>query len=448
MKYPHSLVLKMSLKRSDLAVYCRQILTLIFVLLLTSTIATSSALAAKRRRKAKHYGPNPTHPVVLWARTLLESADRDQRKIAAFKLSQYSQSIFQEEALRALFQCSKDIDVEIRVLCAKALGKAGTSSQADNIRQLLLERYKTDPLLRNTIVRAFMARQDGSLQVQETLLSALKSSSNVEERLALLKYFVVFGSGSNDFSDALVDVFKKSDNPRIQNAVVEALSARGKGQDNVITLLTQCTESHNTPLVLNCLAGLQQQGKKDPRTWLAVEKTIKSDDPDVLMATLDVINSMPENPNVAIATRLVELMGQVEDEDLQEKIILSLGVAGDQGQSLVGALLELMQNKSVDDGVKTAAALTLGKQADQYPDKAQEVLSGCSTASKSQTLRTACQLGGKEIKARQLLNAENAKAKGLVTESTAGSAQTTAERKPADKETDQESGSAKKTDKK
>jgi HEAT repeat protein len=387
-----------------------RLFTLTLLVLTLFSVFADPAMAAKRRRRAKHYGPPPTHPVVLWARTLSESTDREQRKIAAFKLSQYSLQIFQDEAIRTLGKCSKDPDTEIRVLCVKAMGKAGTSSQADSIRQALLENYKADPSLRNTIVRAFIVREDGSPQVHDTFLEAVKTTTDVEERLVLLKYFDNFGSGSDKFVDTMVDVFKKSDNAKIRNEVVTALSARGKGQDGVIALLTQCTESHDTPLVLNCLSGLQQQGKKDPRTWTAIEKSILSDDPDVLMATLDVINSMPEAQNVKVANRLVELVDKVEDEDLQEKIVLGLGVCGDRGQPTVTILQRLLQDKTVDDGVRTAAALTLGKQSDQFPGKPQEVLATCSTTEKSQALRTACQLGAKEIKARQTLNAANAPA--------------------------------------
>lgn len=384
-----------------------QISSFILVLVLAFSLVSDPALA-KRRKKARRYGPPPTHPVVLWARTLSESTDREQRKIAAFKLSQYSQPIFQYEVIHTIEKCMKDQDIELRALCVKAMGRAGTQASSDSIRQALLERYKADPTIRNTVVRTFIVREDRSNAVQDTLLDALKNSKDEDETLVLLKYFESYGSGSEPFTETLVGVYRKNDNDKIKSAVVTALSARARGQDPVIALFAECTESHNTPLVLDCLAGLQQQGKRDPRTWTAIEKTMQSDDPDVLMASLDVINSLPETQNAKVSARLIELVDKTDDDDLQEKIVLALGVCGDGSEATVGILQRLLQEKSTDDGVRTAAALTLGKQGDQFPDKAQEALSSCSKQEKSQALRTACQLGEKEVKARQVASAKSA----------------------------------------
>ncbi len=375
-------------------------------LLLVLAISLPSQQAEARKRKRKYSGPPPTHPVLLWARTLSESTDREQRKIAAFKLSQYSQPIFQDEVVRTLSKCVKDSDVEIKVLCTKAMGHAGRATNSEAIRDQLLEVYKSDPSLRNTVVRVMVVREDNTPPVQNTFLDSLKKTKDPEEAIALLKYFETFGDGSSKFVDAVVATYNNFDNLKVQTAAISALTAKAAGQDAVIALFAQCTESHNTPLVLNCLAGLQQQAKKDARAWTAVEKTIQSDDPDVLVATLDVVNALPETQNTKVSERLLQLIENVDDEDVLEKSVLALGVCGDHSQSIVDRLQALLEEKSGDEGSRVAAALVLGKQADKFPDKPKESLGKCAKEEKAQSLRTACQLGLKEIETRRSMNAK------------------------------------------
>jgi HEAT repeat protein len=370
-----------------------------FLILVCSLTFLNGAHAKKKRRRS--HGPPPTHPVVLWSRVLSESTDKQARKVAAFKLSQYSQPIFQEEVINTLTKCIKDPDVEIKVLCTKALGRAGTQAHAVTVRKALLDQYQADPSLRNTIVRTFIVRQDDTPSLHDTLLDSLKKSTDPEEQIALLKYFEIFGNGSNRFVDGVVGVYKKTENIKVKGAAATALTARAQGQDSAIALLAQCTESIETPLVLTCLSGLQQQAKKDPRAWSAVEKTVESDDPDVLMASLDVINALSETTNPKIAARLVKVIQTVEDDDAQEKAVLALGVTGDHSQTTVDVLQGLIQKKSVDDGTRIAAALVLGKQADKLPDKPREILSSCLSKERSQSLRSACQLGLQELESRK-----------------------------------------------
>lgn len=372
--------------------------------------------ASKRRRSRKRAGPPPTHPVLLWSRTLKDGTDPEQRKIAAFKMSQYSQTIFQEEAISTLLKCVKDSDVEIRVLCTKAMGRAGMQSRNEGIRKALLELYKEDPAIRNTVVRVFVVRKDSSSQVQDVLLDSLKKTTEIEDAMALLKYFEAYGNGSNYFVEVLTQTYHKFNNTKLQGAVISALSAKSEGQSNVVSLLVECTESSDTPLVLTCLSGLQQQAKKDDRVWTAVEKTIESDDPDVLVSTLDVISSLPEKPNEKIAKRLMDLISHLEDEDTQEKAILGLGVCGNGSQETVDVLLPLLEKKSTPEGVRVVASLVLGKQASLLPEKPKAALSTCAKEENSQSLRTACQLGLKDLESRAGKAAQAPSARATATE--------------------------------
>jgi hypothetical protein len=378
----------------------------VLLILIGTLFLTTQAHARKKRRRA--HGPPPTHPVVLWARVISESTDKQARKVAAFKLSQYSQPIFQEEVINTLTKCIKDPDVEIKVLCTKAMGRAGTGAHAVAVRKALLDQYQADASLRNTIVRTFIVRQDDTPSLHDTLLDSLKKSTDPDEQMALLKYFEIFGNGSNHFVDVVVSVYKKTENIKVRGAAATTLTARAQGQDAAILLLAQCTESTETPLVLTCLSGLQQQAKKDPRAWSAVEKTVESDDPDVLTASLDVINALSETTNPKISTRLIKVIQSIEDDETQEKAVLGLGVTGDHSQATVDVLQGIIQKKSIDDGTRIAAALVLGKQADQLPEQPREVLSQCSTKENSQSLRAACQLGLQELESRKSVQA-NAK---------------------------------------
>lgn len=368
-------------------------LLLVCVALLIASENTSFA----KRRKRSYSGPTPTHPVILWSRTLDESKDPEQRKIMAFKLSHYSQPIFQPSVVTTLLGCAKDSDVQIKVLCTKALGNAKSASQEEKIRELLLSQYASDPLLKNTIVRVLIARKDEHASVQKVLLDALVKADDTDETLALLGYFEEFDSNAGDLTDKLVELYDKRSNVKIRRAVAKALSARGKGQDNVIELLAKCAQERDTPLALNCLSGLQTQAKKDARAWAAVAKTILSDDPDVLLATLDVINALPDTKNAAVSVRLLELIDEVDEPDIVERSVLALGVCGDQSEQTVAVLEKVFSREKTEEATRIAAALTLGKQAAGFPDKARSMLASCSKEGASQSLKTACQIGLKDL---------------------------------------------------
>ncbi len=384
----------------------RKSITVLFIVFFALGTFTS-AEAKKKKHRHRYSGPPPTHPVVLWARTLSESTDHDQRKIAAFKLSQYSQPIYQHQVIASLVRCVKDTDVEIKVLCAKAMAHAGTQSSADSIRKLMMETYTADPALHNTIVRAFIVRHDQTPTVHDFFLDELKKAKTPDDQLTLLGYFEQFGYGTPKFVEVLADLYKKTDELKVRRLLVKALGERSHGQDPVIEILSGCAESKDTPLALNCLSGLQLQAKKDTRAWAAVEKTIESSDPDVLMATLDVINALPEATNVKISNRLVEIIQETEDSDIQEKAVLALGVCGDQSETVVKELQKLMEEEETDESVRVAAALMLGRQAVSFAEKPTALLTQCSTSGKSQSLKTACQLGLKELEARKKLQAQN-----------------------------------------
>lgn len=330
-------------------------------------LPASPVFAAKKRASRTRYKTPITHPVILWARTLSASDDIEQKKVAAFKLSQYSQPIYQEEAITSLTNCMKGDNAHLKVLCAKAMGKAGNQSRAESIRKVLLEVYKNDPTLRDTLVRTFTVRKDGSKSVQDALLETLQASTNSQEALALLNYFQQSGEGLR--GDTFIEVFKRFSDDKVRRAAVKVLAEHASGEPQVVDLLAVCAESMNTPLALNCLAGLQLQARKDStRTWAALEKTLESSDPDVLLATLDVINVLPENPNPKIAKRLIEIIAETDDTDILDKSVLALGVAGDHTQPIVDTLFSLMSKSDTEEGTKIHVALVMGRQADLFPD--------------------------------------------------------------------------------
>lgn len=361
-------------------------------------LISSGPAFAKRKGRARRYHSPLTHPVLLWSRTLSDSPDTEQRKIAAFKLSQYSQSIYQEEVINTLLKCMKDPDEHIKVFCAKAMGRASTKSKSDSIRKVLIEQYKQDPQLRGTLVRTFIARKDGNSTIQEALLDTLKQSTDAEELLPILDYFEQFGSSQS--IEPLIALYQKSDNTKVKRGVVKALTEKGQGQDSIVSLLTQCPDSGDTTLILTCLAGLQVQAKKDAKTLLAVEKTIESSDPDVILASLEVIQSLPESPNPKISERLVELIDNGSDTDVLEKSVLALGVCGDFSEETVKALQNSLEKKDLDEGVRISAALSLGKQAGKFSEGPKTALNECKSSSGSESLKTACQLGLQELQVR------------------------------------------------
>jgi len=265
---------------------------LTFTLILVFILLAPFEAEAKRKRR-RSSGPQPTHPVILWSRTLSESKNKEERKVAAFKLSQYSQPIFQDEVVKTLLNCAKDPDLSIRVLCTKAMGRAGTQSHQEAIRKTLLESYAGEAQMRNTVVRTFIARKDNNPAVHDKLLEALNASTKEEEMLTLLAYFENYGVPGDAFVNGLNNAYQKAPSTKIKRGVVKALADRSGNSDTVMNLLVECSQSHDTPLALTCLSGLETKGKKDQRSWQALEKTILSDDPDVLLSSLDVVNALP-----------------------------------------------------------------------------------------------------------------------------------------------------------
>ena len=375
--------------RSQLIVIC---------LMLSGLFFSSQGLAAKKKRRRQNLKPI-THPVILWSRTLAETEDSEQKKVAAFKLSQYSQPIYQDSVISTLISCLKDTDEQIRILCAKALGNAGNQSKRAMVRSTLLETFKTDPSLRETLIRTFIARDDDSKEVQNLFLEALSKSENSHEILALLAYFFECGKGVGP--EPFIAVFNKNKDERIRRRAIKVLAERGNGESSVVDLLANCAESQDTPLALTCLSGLQLQTRKDSaRTWVALEKTLESSDPDMLIATLDVLNVLPERINSPLTKRLIEIIAEAEDTDVVDKAILGLGVCGDQSQAIVNSLERIMTSTDFPESTKIHAALVLGKQASLFPDSPKQVLSQCLKNSPSQSLKTACQLGSQELSSR------------------------------------------------
>ncbi len=367
------------------------------LLCLVGLLCLENQALGRRKGKRGYSGPPPTHPIISWSQTLEESQDPEQRKAAAFKLSKYTQPIYQTKAIQALMACAKDPDFQIKVLCTKALGGAKSATFDEPIRELLISQYGNDPMLKNTVVRVLVARKDNSPVVQKVLQDAVLKTEETDELLALLRYFEESPSTEKDFVEKLADLYPLRSDTRVRRALVKVIGTRGNGQEKVIDLLAQCAQARDTPLALNCLAGLQSQGKKDPRAWGAIQNTIQSNDPDVLLASLDVINALPDTKNAAIASRLLEIISDVEDPDIVEKSILALGVCGEQSEGTVKALEKIFSGEKTEEAIRIAAALTLGKQAVAFPEGTRTLLSGCLKTATTQSLKTACQLGLNEL---------------------------------------------------
>ncbi len=372
-----------------------------FFLIVMCLLAPASAEAKRAKKARQHRGPPPPHPMMLWARTLNESTDREQRRVAAYKLSQYSVNIVSTLVVDAVVKCSEDPDVEIKILCTKALAHSGSNANQEAIRKVLLDRYKKDPALKDTVVRAFIVRKDASPTVQDTFADELKKSPSMDHRLILMTYFEQYGVGSSGLMDRLVEQFQKDENIRLRRAIAKVLAARAQGQDSVVGLFAQCAEAKDTPLALICLDGLRLQGKKDGRVWSAVEKAIQSSDPDMMLATLDLINALPENASSTISSRLIEILKGTDDPDIQEKTALALGVSGDHSESVVSTLLKIIDDKETEDSVKIASVLVLGRQAVVVSEQSTELLEKCLKENNSQSLKTACQLAQNELKQRK-----------------------------------------------
>lgn len=351
-----------------------------------------------KRRRRRNVKPI-THPVVLWARTLAETEDSDQKKVAAFKLSQYSQTIYQDSVISALLNCLKDQDVQIKVLCAKALGNAGNKTKRQSIRSILIETYKSDPSLQETLVRTFTKQADSSAEVKALFLESLGQAKDLHLSLALLNYFYAFGEGVP--TQPFIQLFKNSSHDRIRRWSAKVLGENGSGESEVIELLASCAETQDTPLALTCLSGLQLQTKKESnRTWAALEKTLQSNDPDMLISSLDVINSLPAKLNSPLSKRLIEIISNNEDSELVDKAVLALSVCGDQSEKLVQTVQSLLTSDSTSESTKIHAALVLGTQSGLFSDTSLDSLRTCLKKSRSQSLKTACELAVQELKTR------------------------------------------------
>ncbi len=349
------------------------------------------------QRRYRH--PLPVNPVIVWARKLSEVNSEEVRKSNAFKLSQYSQPIFQPEVVRALVKCMEDPNITLRVLCTKAMGRAGTAGQAEWIESLLLQAFEKTPELQSTIARTFVIRKSTSPAVYHKLFDTLVSSTSADKQLAFLTYFQEFGDGSDEFVQKLSHLYEKSSDIRVKRMIVKTLSERGRGQSAITSILTECVHSSDTPLILTCLSGLEQQAKQDAQVWGALEKALRSDDSDVILATLDVINVMDDHSDPKISGRLLEIVQNTSDDETREKAILALGVCGGQTDEIYRVLQKTLQSPKMEVACRVASALVLGKQAPKaHQGEVQVILDECYQK-ETGGLKTACELGIQELKA-------------------------------------------------
>lgn len=389
--------------------------SLFFILLLSSSllfiIALSPPVLGKhtkkhRKHRLSQHTPPPIHPVLLWAETLETSPTLDEKLKAAFKLSQYSGPIFQDAVVTRLLAClnnkieepDKDIKNNIRLLCVKALGNAGNQSHTDKIRLALIKNYQQNQAeTQNIIIKTFIKRKDRDANVRNLLLGDLKNTMDKEHILFLLEYFSEFGEG-DDFVSTLIDLYKRDKDTKIRRIVAEVLGDRAESHDGAIALLADCARGNETTLTLTCLASLQNQGKKDPRVWDAVSTTIMSNDPDVIMASVDLINVLAPNPSQKISERLIELIRTNDlDPDIKEKAILALGVAGDKSPLVIDELKkELLSKDTPTESIKIAAALILGKQGIPQAESISPLLASCAKEGSS-SFKTACELARQEL---------------------------------------------------
>ena len=216
--------------------------------------------------------------------------------------------------------------------------------------------------------------------------------------MTLLSYFTEFGNGTDTYVETLASIYRRTSNPKVKRHVVKTLGETAEQQSTVIDLLAACAQSSDTPLALNCLGGLQLQAKTDPRAWKAVENSIESSDPDVLHATLDVINALAQTPNQKVSARIVQIVAEASDEHIREKGVLALGICGTKSKMVVDQLKQLLAEPDTAEGTKVAAALVLGLQAEEDPEGARVVLSRCKKEGESQSLRSACVLGLEDLK--------------------------------------------------
>lgn len=369
--------------------------TTLFIGLLLATLLLTPTLEAKRRHH-RSTQPRRPHPVVLWARTIATSEDNEQRKVAAFKLSQYTQRIFQQEVIDTLFSCMSDPDTHIKVLCTKALGNVVKHGKDEKIQKALFQQYDNDPKLRSTVVRTLIAREDRSEETQEKLFRALAEEKDPTHLSVLIFYFEKMGDRSEKLVNALSAQYEKTKEIRVRRAIIKALSEKGQGEEQVIAILSECVRSGDTPLQLICLSGLESQAKNDPRAWTALGVALKSQDTDVLLASLDALITFNHRADEAMTKRLLNIATQIEDKETKEKAVLGINVTGNGDPSVVQSLVKIFET-SDDEGVRIAAALVLGKQAASQPTAAASLFSECTQHETSQTLRTACQLAKQEL---------------------------------------------------
>lgn len=315
-------------------------------------------------------------------------------------MSHYSQTFYQSSVIETIITCSKDTDLQIRVFCTKALRNAGSHAKESMVRAALLSIYRDDKELKGTVVRTFIYREDQHEDVQKVLLEGLKKTDNDAHRVTLLDYFEKFGASTPQLITTLTESFVKFTDAKTKRSVVKVLSEKGEGETKIIELLAACATSKDTPLALICLSGLERQGKKDPRSWAAVEKTLSSDDADMILATLDVINALPETTNVKIAARLIEIIDDTKDDVLREKALLALGHTGDRTQEIIRILKRRLADDDGDESVRVAAAISLGQQGLKDAEATRKLLGECQSNSKSASLRTACQIGMADLENR------------------------------------------------
>lgn len=341
----------------------------------------------------------PTHPVVLWSRTVASAEDLETRRVAAFKLSQYTQRIFQSSVIRTLLECVKDPDLQIKVFCTKAMRNTGRKRDEAKIRAALLERYRNDPALKNAIIRTWIAREESDPAIQGLLLSDLLKAEDVNHRLTLIRYFRRFGQENAALIKSLVYLYEKYPDDRTQLEIVATLAEKGKGQKAVVGILLECAQSEKTPLVLACLGAMESQARDNEGTWRATEALLSSRSPEVLHGTLDLINDLPPGTHVKVAARLLLLLQGNPEPAIQEKAVLALGATGDKGQEVVAALSRIVQDKGRDEGSRIAAALSLGRQATLHKMYPLKLLNECKRSGATQAFRTACQIGLTELQA-------------------------------------------------
>jgi len=372
------------------------------LVLLLIGMSTQAEAKKSKKGRARRYYPPVTHPVLLWTRTLKSNSDNEARRVAAFKLSAYTQPIFQEEVVSTLIGCLNDPDIKIRVWCTKAIGRAKSPANAEKIRKTLIALYESEPALRNSIVRTFMTRRENHSNVQDTLLATATETDDTDELLVLCDYFEALGTPSTSLVSSFTSIYEKQTNVKAKRGIIKVLTEKAEGQDKVIALFGECAQDRDTPLALTCLSGLQAQAKMDTRAWTAISKTIESSDEDVLLATFDVISALPETSNIQTASRIIALIEDNEDPAFLERAVLAVGSCGDQSEPIVQSLIKILEKPKQDDAVRIAAALALGKQSASFPERPRISLNQCIKTSSSTSMKSACQLSLKELEARHV----------------------------------------------